>query len=62
MEPIVTLTGTQLQAFLAYMQDAVDSNTLTTIRIAIDEGGVKLKFNHHTWTRALGEVTGTNNG
>lgn len=60
MDHIIRLEGTELRAFLAYVGEAwrADSTQepLRTLRIAIDEGAVKLKFNEHTWTRPLGEM------
>lgn len=57
MDPIVILKDEELEHFLSYMDSIREySGRLFEIRVAIDEGGVKMSFDRGTWTRPMGEV------
>lgn len=58
MEPIVILTGEDLQCFLNMMEDAAhlaDTQGVRSIRFAID-GGLKVKVNGGTWSPPIGRI------
>jgi len=59
MEPIVTIEGPDLDAFmrqLSWLVDMYERGQLTRVRVAFDEDAVKLKSNEHSWTPPMGEI------
>lgn len=56
MEPVITLEGRSLEAFIAYLADVAARPEVHSVRVAIDDGGVKLSIDRGSWTRPLGEV------
>ena len=41
---------------LKFLLEMVNFAPFRTLRVAIDEGGLKVKFDHGTWSMALGSV------
>jgi hypothetical protein len=51
MKPYV-ITGRELR----WLIDAIAEDDFYALRVAIDEGGVKFKFDNGTWSTALGKA------
>jgi len=50
---MVTLTDQALRRFVVDVLDAAEERTIKTIRLAVDEGTFKVKFDEATWSEPL---------
>lgn len=56
MDPIVLVSAKDLTYLLSWLAWEKDQGGLHTLRVAIDDGGVKFKVNSGTWSPPLGKV------
>lgn len=53
---VIVLRGDELRLVAELLTDAADWTS--TVRVAIDDGGLKLKRDELTWTPAIGRLEG----